>query len=80
MHGHVQPSNAAPNLLLYSLPPAERECLFPHLQSVGAPLLLEPKCCIDRLSPPIISEGGTPYDLRAGVTCSSLGRLEVQIP
>jgi CRP-like cAMP-binding protein len=34
MHNPVQPSHAARNLLLDSLPPAERECLFPHLQPV----------------------------------------------
>ena len=34
MHNFAQTSNAVRNLLLDSLPPAERECLFPHLQPV----------------------------------------------
>jgi CRP-like cAMP-binding protein len=34
MHRLVRPSHAAPNLILCSLQPAERECLFPHLQPV----------------------------------------------
>ena len=71
MHSLVQPSNADRNLLLCSLSPTERGCLFPHLQPVTFPLgeiVFEPGECIEYCYFPTSSVVSLLYIMENGST------------
>jgi CRP-like cAMP-binding protein len=71
MHSLVQPSHAAPNLLLCSLPPAERECLSPYLQPVTfllGQIVFEPGERIEHCYFPTNSVVSLLYTMRNGST------------
>jgi CRP-like cAMP-binding protein len=67
----VQPSNPTPNLLLCSLPPAERARLFPHLQPVNfllGEIVFEPGERIDYCYFPTSSVVSLLYTMQNGST------------
>ncbi len=71
MHNLTQPSNAPPNLLLWSLSPSERACLYPYLQPVTfllGQIIFEPGERIDACYFPTSSVVSLLYTMQNGST------------